>query len=167
MFRGSIVALITPFRNGGIDEAALQALVEWHVEQGTHGLVPVGTTGTENVEVKFEVRPSSGATDPETGKGEIEFVQVLGELDISVTDNVQFEGKFGFTKVPLVQDPKPPEQAKPVKALVGGTLRRGGDLFGVQPKPPASGDGVLPRRHSAAPAHRRDHALPHEGGSHG
>ena len=45
MFRGSIVALITPFRNGGIDEAALQALVEWHVEQGTHGLVPVGTTG--------------------------------------------------------------------------------------------------------------------------
>ena len=45
MFHGSIVALITPFRNGGIDEAALQALVEWHIEQGTHGLVPVGTTG--------------------------------------------------------------------------------------------------------------------------
>ena len=45
MFRGSIVALITPFRNGGIDEAALQSLVEWHIEQGTHGLVPVGTTG--------------------------------------------------------------------------------------------------------------------------
>src|ERR687898_2738549 len=45
MFHGSIVALITPFRNGGIDEAALQALVEWHVEQGTDGLVPVGTTG--------------------------------------------------------------------------------------------------------------------------
>jgi 4-hydroxy-tetrahydrodipicolinate synthase len=45
MFHGSIVALITPFRNGSIDEAALQSLVEWHVEQGTHGLVPVGTTG--------------------------------------------------------------------------------------------------------------------------
>ena len=45
MFRGSIVALITPFRNGGIDEAALGALVEWHIGQGTHGLVPVGTTG--------------------------------------------------------------------------------------------------------------------------
>jgi 4-hydroxy-tetrahydrodipicolinate synthase len=45
MFRGSIVALITPFRNGGIDEAALQSLVEWQIEQGTHGLVPVGTTG--------------------------------------------------------------------------------------------------------------------------
>jgi 4-hydroxy-tetrahydrodipicolinate synthase len=45
MFRGSIVALVTPFRNGGVDEPALQALVEWHIAQGTHGLVPVGTTG--------------------------------------------------------------------------------------------------------------------------
>jgi 4-hydroxy-tetrahydrodipicolinate synthase len=45
MFRGSIVALITPFRNGAIDEDALRELVEWHVEAGTHGIVPVGTTG--------------------------------------------------------------------------------------------------------------------------
>jgi 4-hydroxy-tetrahydrodipicolinate synthase len=45
MFHGSIVALITPFRNGSIDSTALQSLVEWHIEQGTHGLVPVGTTG--------------------------------------------------------------------------------------------------------------------------
>jgi 4-hydroxy-tetrahydrodipicolinate synthase len=45
MFHGSIVALITPFRNGSIDATALQSLVEWHIEQGTHGLVPVGTTG--------------------------------------------------------------------------------------------------------------------------
>ncbi len=45
MFRGSIVALITPFRNNAVDEAALQALVEWHIEEGTHGFVPVGTTG--------------------------------------------------------------------------------------------------------------------------
>ena len=45
MFRGSIVALITPFHNGGIDEAAFQDLVEWQIEQGTDGLVPCGTTG--------------------------------------------------------------------------------------------------------------------------
>jgi 4-hydroxy-tetrahydrodipicolinate synthase len=45
MFRGSFVALITPFRNGAIDDDALQSLVEWHIEQGTHGMVPVGTTG--------------------------------------------------------------------------------------------------------------------------
>ncbi|MGF1476280.1 MAG: 4-hydroxy-tetrahydrodipicolinate synthase [Geminicoccaceae bacterium] len=45
MFRGSIVALVTPFRNGRIDEEALQALVEWHLQEGTHAIVPVGTTG--------------------------------------------------------------------------------------------------------------------------
>ena len=45
MIQGSIVALITPFRDGRLDEAALTRMVEWHIEQGTHGIVPVGTTG--------------------------------------------------------------------------------------------------------------------------
>lgn len=45
MIQGSIVALITPFRDGRLDEAALTSMVEWHIEQGTHGIVPVGTTG--------------------------------------------------------------------------------------------------------------------------
>ncbi len=45
MFRGSLVALVTPFQNGSIDETALAGLVEWHIAEGTHGLVPVGTTG--------------------------------------------------------------------------------------------------------------------------
>lgn len=45
MFKGSIVALLTPFRNGAVDEKAFQAFVEWQVAQGTHGLVPCGTTG--------------------------------------------------------------------------------------------------------------------------
>ena len=45
MFRGSIVALITPFRNGAVDENTLRELIDWHVDQGTQGIVPVGTTG--------------------------------------------------------------------------------------------------------------------------
>lgn len=45
MFRGSITALITPFRNGEIDWKAFENLVEWQIEQGSHGLVPCGTTG--------------------------------------------------------------------------------------------------------------------------
>ena len=45
MFRGSFVALITPFRDDAIDEQAFQSLVEWHIREGTHGLVPCGTTG--------------------------------------------------------------------------------------------------------------------------
>lgn len=45
MFKGSIPALITPFDGGEVDEKALVALVEWHLAEGSHGLVPVGTTG--------------------------------------------------------------------------------------------------------------------------
>ncbi len=45
MFKGSIVALITPFRGGAVDEKAFQEFVDWQIGQGTHGLVPCGTTG--------------------------------------------------------------------------------------------------------------------------
>ncbi|MFO1038467.1 MAG: 4-hydroxy-tetrahydrodipicolinate synthase [Geminicoccaceae bacterium] len=45
MFHGSIVAIITPFRNGAVDERAFQDLIAWHLAEGTHGFVPVGTTG--------------------------------------------------------------------------------------------------------------------------
>jgi len=45
MFKGSLPALVTPFLNGQVDVDALKKLVNWHVEQGSHGLVPVGTTG--------------------------------------------------------------------------------------------------------------------------
>ncbi len=45
MLRGSITALITPFVNGAVDEKAFSALVDWQIQEGTHGLVPVGTTG--------------------------------------------------------------------------------------------------------------------------
>ena len=45
MLKGSIVALATPFLNGAVDEKAFQELVEWQINQGTNGLLPVGTTG--------------------------------------------------------------------------------------------------------------------------
>jgi 4-hydroxy-tetrahydrodipicolinate synthase len=45
MFKGSFVALITPFKNGAVDREAFQRLVDWQIKQGTHGLVPCGTTG--------------------------------------------------------------------------------------------------------------------------
>lgn len=44
-FRGSFTALVTPFKNGSVDQEAFRALVEWQIEEGTNGLVPVGTTG--------------------------------------------------------------------------------------------------------------------------
>ncbi len=45
MFKGSFPALVTPFRNGEVDYETLRTLVEWHIGEGSRGLVPVGTTG--------------------------------------------------------------------------------------------------------------------------
>ncbi len=45
MFKGSLPALVTPLKDGTVDFDALKRLVAWHIEQGSHGLVPVGTTG--------------------------------------------------------------------------------------------------------------------------
>src|ERR1035438_5743626 len=45
MFKGSIVAIITPFRNGSVDEEKLRQLVEFQIENGTDAIVPCGTTG--------------------------------------------------------------------------------------------------------------------------
>jgi 4-hydroxy-tetrahydrodipicolinate synthase len=45
MFKGSIVALLTPFRDGAVDEKAFQDFVDWQISQGTGALVPCGTTG--------------------------------------------------------------------------------------------------------------------------
>ncbi len=44
-FKGSMPALITPMKGGAVDEPALRALVDWHIAEGSHGLVAVGTTG--------------------------------------------------------------------------------------------------------------------------
>jgi len=44
-FKGSITALVTPFKDGAVDEAAFRAFINWQIEEGTNGLVPVGTTG--------------------------------------------------------------------------------------------------------------------------
>src|SRR5881397_2442388 len=44
-FWGSFTALVTPFKNGSLDEKAFRQLVDWQIAEGTHGLVPVGTTG--------------------------------------------------------------------------------------------------------------------------
>jgi len=45
MIHGSIVAIVTPFKNGKVDIKSFQDLIEFQIENGTHGIVPCGTTG--------------------------------------------------------------------------------------------------------------------------
>lgn len=53
MFKGSIVAIVTPFKDGKVDEKALCDLIEWHIAEGTDGIVPCGTTG-ESATLDYE-----------------------------------------------------------------------------------------------------------------
>ena len=59
MFKGSFPALVTPFKNGELDLDTLKKLVEWHIGEGSHGLVPVGTTGESPTLTHANTRPSS------------------------------------------------------------------------------------------------------------
>ena len=45
MFKGILTAIVTPFKNGKVDEFALRNLIEWQIQEGVHGIVPCGTTG--------------------------------------------------------------------------------------------------------------------------
>ena len=51
MFHGTITALLTPFKNGTIDEEAYRAHIEWQIEQGVNGVVPCGTTGESAIRI--------------------------------------------------------------------------------------------------------------------
>src|SRR5215475_1154873 len=53
MFTGSLVAIVTPFRKGRVDERALADLIEWQIANGTNGIVPCGTTG-ESATLSYE-----------------------------------------------------------------------------------------------------------------
>jgi 4-hydroxy-tetrahydrodipicolinate synthase len=77
MFSGMLVALVTPFKNGQVDYGQIERLVDWHVEQGTDGLAPVGTTGespTVDVEehqkiIETVVRQAAGRIPVVAGTG--------------------------------------------------------------------------------------------------
>ena len=82
MFKGSLVALITPFRNGKLDETAFQELVAWQIGQGTHGLVPCGTTG-ESPTLSYEEHMRVVSLCVEVAAGR---VKVLAGTGANATD---------------------------------------------------------------------------------
>src|SRR5437870_11587804 len=77
MFAGVTVALVTPFRNGAIDFEDLKRLVDWHVEQGTDCLTPVGTTG-ESPTLDHEEHERVIAAVVETARGRIKVMPGTG-----------------------------------------------------------------------------------------
>ena len=76
-FQGSFVALVTPFRNGQVDEAKLRDLVDFHVANGTDGLVPCGTTG-ESPTLSHEEHKRVVAAVVEAARGRIPVVAGTG-----------------------------------------------------------------------------------------
>ena len=77
MVQGSMPALITPFKNGAVDLEGLKALVEWHIAEGSHGLVPVGTTG-ESPTLSHEEHEAVVSAVVEAAAGRIPIVAGAG-----------------------------------------------------------------------------------------
>ena len=84
MFRGSFVAIVTPFRQGKVDEDALRGLVQFHLENGTNGLVPCGTTGEAATMTGAEFDQVVGAVVDEVG-GRVPVVAGTGTNDTVAT----------------------------------------------------------------------------------
>ena len=77
MFKGSMVALVTPFKNGKIDEKALAELVEFHIKNGTTALVPCGTTG-ESATLNYEEHDKAIELTIEFAKGRVPVIAGTG-----------------------------------------------------------------------------------------
>ena len=92
MFRGSLTALVTPFKNGAVDEAGLARLIEHQIEAGTHGLVPVGTTG-ENPTLTGEERRRVVELCVEIAAGRVPVIAGTGTNATASTIDLQRHAK--------------------------------------------------------------------------
>ena len=80
MFSGSIPALVTPFRDGLVDEPAFRRLIDWQIEQGSAGLVPCGTTG-ESATLDNDEHHRAIATCVEQAAGRVPVIAGCGSND--------------------------------------------------------------------------------------
>ena len=118
MFYGSITALITPFRDGAVDKKAFANIIEWQIEQGTNGLVPVGTTG-ESPTVSHEEHRDIVSLCVEVAAGRVPVIAGAGS---NATAEAVELAKFAQRswrrrhshRLPLLQQTKP---GRPVPAF--------------------------------------------------
>ena len=102
MFRGSIPALVTPFRDEAFDETAYRDLVEWQIAEGSHGLVPCGTTG-EAATLSFEEHFAVVRACVEQTAGRVPVIAGCGSNDTRVAiANVRKAKAVGADAVLLV-----------------------------------------------------------------
>ncbi|WP_299046860.1 4-hydroxy-tetrahydrodipicolinate synthase [uncultured Tateyamaria sp.] len=95
MFKGSMPALVTPFRNGALDLETLKKLVEWHIGEGSHGLVPVGTTG-ESPTLSHEEHETVIETVVKAAAGRVPVIAGAGSNNtVEAIRFVECAAKFG------------------------------------------------------------------------
>src|ERR1700720_2908568 len=101
-FRGSFTALVTPFKNGSLDEAGFRGLVDWQIAEGTNGLVPVGTTG-ESPTLSHEEHHNVVAWCIDQARGRVPVVAGAGSNSTKeAVDLAQHAEKAGADAVLLV-----------------------------------------------------------------
>lgn len=84
MFQGAMVAIVTPFKNGQVDEESLRRLVRFHLESGTHGIVPCGTTG-EGATLSYEETRLVGEIVIDEAAGRLPIIMGTGKNSTSQT----------------------------------------------------------------------------------
>ncbi|MET0241088.1 MAG: 4-hydroxy-tetrahydrodipicolinate synthase [Sphingobium sp.] len=104
MFSGSIPALITPFRNGAVDEQAFRALVDWQIEEGSSGLVPCGTTG-ESATMTIEEHNRVVAICVEQAAGRVPVIAGCGSNDTAIALEHMYAAQAAGADAALVVAP--------------------------------------------------------------
>ena len=103
MFQGSFPALVTPFRDEAFDEAAYRAFVEWQISEGSHGLVPCGTTG-ESATLRPDEHRRAIETCVELAAGKVPVIAGCGANDtahaIALTRSAKAAGADAALHVP-------------------------------------------------------------------
>ncbi len=104
MIKGSFPALVTPFKDGAVDLDALKSLVAWHIAQGSHGLVPVGTTG-ESPTLSHEEHDLVVATVVNTAAGRVPVIAGAGSNNTVETVRLVAAAKKAGAVAALVVTP--------------------------------------------------------------